>query len=134
MTENNSPKENPSSSTSFGETPQGNLAAEFRELGKSLTNILRTAWESEERVQLQTEIESGLSELGTSLNKAANDFAKTPTGQRLKGDVQDFSKRVQSGEVETKIRENMLEVLRTVNAELQKFSTKSSSDKTGDNP
>lgn len=105
-----------------GEKRTGDLAGEFHELGKNLQGILRAAWESEERKKLQEELRLGLSDLGNMVNQAANEFQSSPTGQRIKEDMEDFQQRVRSGEVENKVREEILSALRMVNSELEKVS------------
>ena len=103
-----------------GDEPLNELADELRALGQNLQAALKSAWESEERKKLQTEIESGLSDLARTLNQAAKDFGESPAGQTLKSDVQDFQERVRTGEVEQKVRSELLGALRAVNTELQK--------------
>jgi len=113
------------------ESTPGDLADEFRSLGENLKTFFQTAWESEERKKLQQEIEAGMAELGRSLSQAASEFKGGPAGQQLKSDFQDLHERVRSGEVETKIRAELLSVLRTVNTELEKaFSPKPPSEST----
>src|SRR4030042_4025092 len=106
-------------------SPNENIGEQLNELGKNLRDALRTAWESEERVKLQQEIEEGLANLRDSLNQAANDFTNSPTGQNLKEDVKDIHYRWQTGEVGSRVRSEIAEALRTVNQELQKTSQKS---------
>jgi len=98
----------------------GDIAAELRELGRNLAEALRSAWESEERKRIQMEIETGLVEIGTTLNQAAKDFSDSPTGQTIKSDLKGIQERIQNGEVETKLRADLLSALRTANAELKK--------------
>ena len=100
------------------------LGDELRNLGKNLSDFLRAAWASEERKRVQQDIESSLSELGKTIDKAANDFSASETGQRVKSDVQDFKKRVETGEVQDKARTEMLAVLKRVNQELTKAADK----------
>lgn len=102
------------------EPSPGNLANEFTMLGKNLKELLQTAWESEERKKLQQEIESGLSQLGKSLTQAVGEFKESPSGQRLRADVDDLHARVRSGEVEAEVREKLAGILRKVNADLEK--------------
>jgi hypothetical protein len=97
------------------------VASEFKNLGENLKTILQNAWESEERKHLQREIESGLSNLGQTLDEAAREFRDSDAGQRLKADAEDFRNRVRSGEVEHKVREDLLAALRKVNTELEKI-------------
>ena len=113
------------------ESAPGDLADEFRNLGENLKTFFQTAWESEERKKLQGEIEAGMAELGRSLSQAASEFKEGPAGQQLKSDFQDLHERVRSGEVENKLRAELLSVLRTVNSELEKaFSPKPQSAST----
>lgn len=101
--------------------PQGSdIENELRELGQRLKEMLNTAWESPERKKVQEEIQSGLTDMGETINNAVNEFNESPTGQTLKADLEDFSERVRSGQVESKVREEILKVLRIVNDELGK--------------
>lgn len=100
------------------------VGEELRTLGENLIAALREAWGSPERRKLQDEIETGLADLGSSLKKAVQDFETSTTGQRLKADVDDFGERVRSGEVESKVRSELLEALRTVNTELEKAAAR----------
>ena len=104
--------------------PSGDLAAELQELGRNLKDILQTAWESQERKKLQSEIESGLTQLGDSLNQAVGEFKESPAGQRMKAGAENLGTKIKTGEVENEIREDLLSVLRTVNSELQKATRK----------
>ena len=109
-------------------TPSDNISEQLNELGKNLREALQTAWESEERRKLQKEIEDGLANLGASLSQAAKDFSNSSTGQNIKEDVKDMHERWQSGEVGTKVRSEITEALRKVNAELQKATRKPPTD------
>jgi hypothetical protein len=108
--------------------PIGDIAAELQELSRNLREALRSAWESEERRKFQEEIETGLNNLGTSLNRAIQDFSESPTGQTLKADINDINERIKTGEMEAKLRNELLGALRTVNQELQKVLKKDQSD------
>ena len=101
-------------------TPENELADELRNLGHNLKGILQAAWESEERHKLQKEIQAGLAEL----QKTVADFSASPSGQRLKAEVQDLGERVRGGHVETQLRNDLLTALRAINAELEKASKK----------
>jgi gas vesicle protein len=104
------------------EFTSGDLASEFQELGKNLKNVFVNAWESEQRKNLQQELEDGFSELGESLKQTAEEIHDSDTGQRVKAEAEDLRDRVRSGEVETKIREDILAVLHKVNFELGKIT------------
>jgi S-methylmethionine-dependent homocysteine/selenocysteine methylase len=103
-------------------SPEGDLAGEFRQLAEHLKQALHTAWESEERRQLQNDIHQGLKEVGQALNEAATEFRASPTGQNLESELNDLGERIRSGEVETKARQELLKAVQLVNQELAKFT------------
>ena len=102
--------------------PQNNLKDEFQNLANNLKQALQTAWESEERKHLQSEIEAGLTQVGSALNEAFEEFQSSEVGQKLKDDIDDFGERVRSGELEDKVRTDLTEALRKLNAELEKVT------------
>ena len=107
-----------------GQQPDNNLSDEFRNLGHNLINAMRAAWDNPERKKLQQEIEDGLEEFASTVKAEADHFSQSPTGQRLRSDVEGLQERVRTGEVETKVRDELLNALRTVNAELEKVTGK----------
>jgi|SRR5579859_3834624 len=102
------------------ETPEGDLSAELRELGRNLKSAAKTAWESEESRRLQQELKSGLAALEAGLREASSELASAETRQRVRTEVHEMGERFRSGQVETQLRSDLLAALRTVNAELKK--------------
>lgn len=100
--------------------PAGDLAEEMRKLVENLKQALHSGWESEERKRLQREIQAGLEDAAASLKESAEEFSESPTGQKLKQEFKDFEARVRSGEVETRVREDIVKALQLVNRELEK--------------
>jgi predicted nucleic acid-binding Zn-ribbon protein len=116
-----------------GET--SSIADELSALGKNLVAALRSALNSEESKKVQKEIESGLNEAIASLQKAADDFAKSDTGQQMKSDLADLNQRIESGELQAKVRSDVLTALQTANAEIQKAAARfSKAPETPDQP
>jgi len=113
-----------SSNPSPNEPPANDILTELRELGKNLQALLRSSWESEERKKVQSELQVGLNDLGKSLSQAASEFSESPTGQTLKADLADLQERIRSGEVETKVRSEVLGALRAANEGLKKAGQK----------
>ncbi len=104
-------------------TPENDLTAELRRLGENLRTALRTAWESEERHEVQSEIERGLHQAAGALREAAGDLRESPAGQRLRSEVQGLEARIRTGELQAKTREEILKALRMLNAELEKLGS-----------
>jgi hypothetical protein len=103
--------------------PEESIADELRNLGKSLAETLQAAWESPERRKLQQEIEAGLLEMRSTLKREVDNFSQSSTGQRIKTDVNGVQQRIRTGEMEEKVRSEMINALRLANAELQKVAT-----------
>jgi Ser/Thr protein kinase RdoA (MazF antagonist) len=110
------------------------VAEELRQLGQNLIEALRGAWDSEERKKLLQEIEAGLGDLGATLSQATQDFSSTPTGQTLKADLNDFQERLRTGEVENKVRSEILNALKAVNRELKRTTQPSPPPDNQNNP
>jgi len=108
----------------------GTLRDEFRALGQNLKEMMDSAWESEERKKLQTEIKEGMHELGNVLDEFAANVQSGEVAQTIRREVDDFSERVRSGELESKARQEILKALKVLNNELEKASAKFSSAET----
>jgi hypothetical protein len=104
------------------ETPEGDLSAELRELGRNLKTAAKTAWESEESRRLQQELKNGLDALEAGLRDASSELSNAETRQRVRTEVHDMGERFRSGQVESQLRSDLLTALRTVNTELKKAS------------
>ena len=109
--------------------PQNDLKSEFENLAHNLKQALQTAWESDERKQLQSEIETGLTQVADAMNEAFDTFKQSDVGEQFINDIEDFGDRVRSGEVETKVRTDLTEAMRKLNTELEKV-TKPKTEKT----
>ncbi|OGO25177.1 MAG: hypothetical protein A2W33_09680 [Chloroflexi bacterium RBG_16_52_11] len=108
--------------------PEESLADEFYNLGQNLIKTLHAAWDRPERKMLQQEIEEGLSELAQTLQREADTFVESPTGQRMKSDLEELHQKVRTGEAETKVRSELLEVFKVVNTELQRVVSRLQSE------
>jgi len=100
--------------------PENDLAEEFRKLGKNLAEAMRTAWESPERKKFQQEIEEGINTMGTTLRNEFGTFVESPTGQRLRSDVEGFGEHIRTGEAQQRARDELLAALKHANNEIQR--------------
>ena len=106
------------------DTSEGNLKEEFRNLGKNLVDAIRAAAESPGWQKLSSDIEGGLSEFGNTVKQEYETLKDSPTAQQVKSEIDDFQDRIKTGEVETKVREELITALKAVNSELRKVSEK----------
>lgn len=100
--------------------PEGNLEDEFQVLGKNLLAAMRAAWDTPERKRVQEELITGLNGLGATLKNEADNFAGSPAGQKIKTGVEQVGERLRSVETQEKVRQELLNALKTANTELQK--------------
>lgn len=110
----------------MSETPPNDdsLTEAFRKLGASLAETIHVAWNSPERVKLQQEIEAGLTDVSETLKVEINQLKESPTGQQLKSDFDELKERVNSGEVEVQVRQELLKALNIANTELEKVASR----------
>ncbi len=101
-------------------------------MGENLQGALHEAWDSEERKGLVREIKEGIRAMSDAIEKTAEDIAENPTAQRLKADVDDFAERVRSGEVSTKLREDLMGALQKINSKIETVGGESSEEGTSE--
>ena len=102
--------------------PQPDITWQFHELGENIKNFFHSAWESEESQKFRQELENGLNELGRATNEAVDEFKTSQTGQKFKTEADDFINRVETGEVETKARQEISKALSFIDDELGKLN------------
>ena len=112
------------------ENTQPDLASQFREMGENIKNIFRSTWESVEVEKLKEEMKDGINELSSAATQAVEDFNVSESGKRIKAEAEEFRSRVESGEVETRAREEISNTLNLINAELSKAIKNISKPKT----
>lgn len=101
MTENPSPKQD------FSEA--------FNSLGKNIRELLSSVWNSQQKQEIQKNID----DMAATLNHAASDFSQSQTGQQLKKDLEDLRQRVENGELETQLRNDVLEAVQILNEKIE---------------
>jgi hypothetical protein len=105
-----------------------NLRREFESLGHNLVEAMRAAWETPESKRLRDEVVTGLTDLGVTLKKEADNLASSQAAQQVKNGVGQVGEKLRAGEVQGKVRNELLSALQTVNNELQKVIMRWSTD------
>ncbi|HPH97044.1 MAG TPA: hypothetical protein PKW33_14330 [Anaerolineaceae bacterium] len=114
--------------------PPSSLNDELNALGRNLSSLFKSAWESPERQSLQGDLENGLKQASEAINRAANEFSASEAGQRLQAEVADIRRRVESGELQSQARGDLLNALQKLNNEIQKAASAWSSRNTPPTP
>jgi hypothetical protein len=99
---------------------EGELAEEFRKLGSNLKEALQSAWNSPDRQRLEQEIKTGLHQAAEALAELAEEAAESEAAKKLRSELEALGERVKSGDLENKIRQDVLAALRSLNAELER--------------
>jgi len=104
--------------------PENDFSSEIHKLGGNIKQVAQAALESEEFKRFQDEMNQGLSQLGESLNKFFQEVSESPAGQRVKSEIDDFQKSARTGELEAKVRQDVLAALQKANEELEKAAAR----------
>ena len=99
---------------------EGEISEEFRKLGSNLKDALEAAWNSPDRQRLEQEIKTGLRQAVEALADLAEEAVESETGKKLRTELEALGDRVKSGDLEAKIREDVLAAVRSLNAELER--------------
>ncbi len=98
-----------------------NLRQEFETLGRNLVGAMRAAWDSPESRRLREEMVNGLTELGVTLRREADNLSTSQAAQQVKNGVEQVGERLRTTDVPTKVRGELVNALQMVNGELQKI-------------
>ena len=125
--------EKTNSKSTQSDSAESSVVTELRALGNNLANLIQSALNSDESKKIQQEVEDGLRQAGDCVQKAADDFSQSPTGQQLKSDLNDLNQRIESGELQAKVRSDVLTAIQTANAEITKAAAKFTKPASEDN-
>jgi gas vesicle protein len=102
----------------MSEKPVSDIGAEFRRLGEKLRQAFEAARDSAELKRLREELEEGVEMMAASIKRSADDFVESDTSQQIREEVKELGEKLRRGEVQSRIRQELLDVLRRVNADL----------------
>lgn len=112
--------------------PTGDLFDELLALGGNVTRLLRATWESPERKKFQGELETALTDLTNTLNRASLEFLFSPTGQRVQSELNSVRERIRRGGLEAAAYEELTALLQRLNGELTRAADKANPPSDGD--
>jgi hypothetical protein len=96
------------------------IADELARLVEQLAAAARTAWESEERKRMQTDIMTGMQKFGQELTAAVNKASESEQARELRTRATKVAEDVQKTDVVEEVRKGILVGLEAVNRELGK--------------
>jgi plasmid stabilization system protein ParE len=114
-----------------GATPNPQLERDLREelnrLGQSFVEVIKVAWNSEQRRQLERDLKTGLNSLAENLEEGFKKVTASEEAQELRARAEDaaeaVSQRVRNSEVAQEIGDGLLKGLRSLGEQLDKLAS-----------
>jgi hypothetical protein len=100
------------------ESPEPDVTAELKRLGRQFAETLQTAWTSEEKQRVEKEIRAGLKSFAGEVDKVIREARKSAAATKVKEEAAQVKQRVESGEVGRKARSGMVQGLQWLSEEL----------------
>jgi uncharacterized membrane protein YccC len=99
------------------------VGRQFQELGQSLAQAMRTAWENEETQRRVQAMRMGLQSMAQEIGKAVEDTAHSPEGQKVRQDAERAAETLRGAAEQTvqEVRPQLINALEQLNVELQKL-------------
>ena len=106
------------------ERPQdeSNIASEFAALGKKFAEAMKTAWNSEERHQLQSELKEGLDKFTEEVNGAVVSLRETEVAKKVSDTVNQAASDVKSKKVSGEVKKGVVSALRGLSNALERMA------------
>lgn len=101
---------------------EADLAAEFAALGKKFAEALGTAWNSEERMKLQEDLQDGLNRFTSEVDEALTKVRESDGAKKVQAGVQRAAEDVKSGKAAHEVRRGLVTALRSVSEALDRMA------------
>ncbi len=102
---------------------EADIAAAMAALGKKFAEAMSTAWNSEERHKLQSDIKDGLDQFTSEIDKAAKNIRESEAAKKVETGVQKAADDVKSGKVAADVRRGMVTALQGLSDALDRMSS-----------
>ncbi|MBX2999466.1 MAG: hypothetical protein KF893_13200 [Caldilineaceae bacterium] len=98
------------------------LSAEINRLAEAFSRAVRAAWQSDQRKQLETDLNRGLRSLVDNVEETLVKFNRSEQGQELREQAERVVVKVRSSKVTEDLRQGLTKGLGVVAAELQELA------------
>lgn len=109
-------------SAAQAETHKDAIGDELNRLAESFGQAVRAAWNSEQRYQLESDLNRGLRSLVDNVESILKQFNESEPGQELKEQAGKVVEKVRTSGVTAELKEGLTKGLQTVATELQEFA------------
>lgn len=127
MSEESNPQSDPKESGEWDD-----VGRQFQQLGESLANAFRAAWENEQNQQRMNEFRSGVESMVKEVDRAIRETADSPQGQRVRAEAERAVQSVQKAGEKTaqEVKPHLVTALHSLNDALQKWIERMESEPT----
>ena len=106
-----------------GKQAEPDLIAEMKNLGRQFADALRTAWNSQERQKIETEVREGLDVFVSELEKGFKELRDGQAAQKAKQEVSQVKEKVEGAELGRKAKVAMADGLRWLSEEFENLAS-----------
>ena len=107
---------------SKADVPTSDVSAELKDLGRQFAETLRTAWNSEERQRIETEVREGVRSFANEVDKVIREARDSQAAARIKEEAEQVATKVESSDVGGKTRTVIVQGLQWLSEELGKLA------------
>lgn len=111
-----------------GRDPQleRNLGEELNRLGQSFVEVVKVAWNSDQRRQLEQDLTKGINSLAANLEEGLKKVGESQQAKefvtRAEGVAESVAERVRTSEVSQEVGEGLIKGLRSLSTQLEKLT------------
>lgn len=98
------------------------LAEEFRKFGRQFAETVQLAWHSEERQRVESEIRAGVKSFADEVDKVIREAKRSDTAEKVRTEAEEVKTRVETGELNQRARESIVQGLNWMSSELSKLA------------
>lgn len=123
MNDEQTPQKEPEVETQSQSAAQNDeIADELNRLAESFGRAVRAAWNSDQRHQLEADLNRGLRSLVDNVESILKQFNESEQGQEFKEQAGRVVEKVRTSKVTAELKEGLTQGLHTVAEELQEFA------------
>lgn len=124
MSEEQKPQETSASGEAApgSQRQQDDIGDELNRLAESFGRAVRAAWNSEQRHQVEADLNRGLRSLVDNVESILKQFNESEQGQELKEQAGRVVEKVRTSKVTAELKEGLTKGLHTVAAEMHEFA------------
>ena len=95
---------------------------EFRKLGRQFAETIEAAWNSDERIRVETEVREGVHSFVEEVDKVIHEAKDSTTADKVMGDAAEAKARVENSDIGVKARDGIVMGLTWLSEEFGKLA------------